>query len=61
MTARLAIPILILAVLFLPLPLAVGFLLFGVLLAVRPRGVPERVGTPVACFAGPASLRSPPA
>ena len=41
MITRYAIPFVILAVLFLPLPFAIGFLIFGVLLAVRPRGEPD--------------------
>jgi hypothetical protein len=40
MTTRFVVPFLILAVLFLPLPFVLSALIFGVLLAVRPRGEP---------------------
>lgn len=60
MIARYAIPFVILAVLFLPLPFAVGCLMFGVLLAVRPRGEPDLAAVAVSRFAGPTLLRSPP-
>lgn len=60
MISRFAVPFVILAVLFLPLPFVLSSIVFGVLLAVRPRGEP--------CFgrahssgpAGPTLLRSPP-
>jgi hypothetical protein len=60
MTTRCAIPFVILAVLFLPLPFAVAFLFFGVLLAVRPRGEPVPAGVAISRFSGPTLLRSPP-
>lgn len=60
MTARYAIPFVILAVLFLPLPFAISFLTFSVLLAVRPRGEPVPAGVAISRFAGPTLLRSPP-
>jgi hypothetical protein len=60
MIARFAVPFVILAVLFLPLPFALGPILFGILLAVRPRGEPFLVPAPVACLAGPLLVRGPP-
>jgi hypothetical protein len=60
MTTRYAIPLVILAVLFLPLPFAIGFLTFTILLAVRPRGEPAHAAAVVPRFAGPTLLRSPP-
>ena len=60
MVTRFAIPFLILAVLFLPLPFILG-VCFCVLLAVRPRGRPVRVGVFVPWRAAPTLLRSPPA
>jgi hypothetical protein len=60
MIARYAIPFVILAVLFLPLPFALGGLVFSVLLAVRPRGEPVLAAAVVSRFAGPALPRSPP-
>ncbi len=60
MITRNAIPFLILAVLFLPLPFIISFFLFGVLLTVRPRGEPARDRAIIRRFAGPALLRSPP-
>jgi len=60
MTARYTIPFVILAVLFLPLPFVVAFLIFSVLLAVRPRGEPVPAGVAISRFSGPPLLRSPP-
>lgn len=60
MITRSAIPFLILAVLFLPLPFILSFFFFGVLLAVRPSGEPDGVCAVVSRFAGPTLLRSPP-
>jgi hypothetical protein len=60
MICRFAVPLLILAVLFLPLPFALGSIAFGVLLAVRPRGEPCFDRAPVSDLAGPILLRSPP-
>jgi hypothetical protein len=60
MTTRAAIPVLILAVLFLPLPFILSFFYFGVLLAVRPRGEPDGACAVISRFAGPTLLRSPP-
>jgi hypothetical protein len=57
---RWAVPFIILAVLFLPLPFVIGFLVFGVLLAVRPRGEPDLAAAVVPRFAGPVLPRSPP-
>jgi hypothetical protein len=60
MIGRLAIPFVILAVLVLPWPFVLSAVVFGVLLAVRPRGEPCPVPAPVARFARPALLRGPP-
>jgi hypothetical protein len=60
MINRFAVPFVILAVLFLPLPFIPGSVVFAVLLAVRPRGEPFLAGAPVSPFAGPALLRGPP-
>jgi hypothetical protein len=60
MITRTAIPVLILAVLLLPLPFILGFFFFGVLLAVRPRGAPVYACAVTSRFAGPTLLRSPP-
>ena len=60
MNTRFAIPFMILAVLFLPLPFVLSFFVFGVLLAVRPRGEPCRERAVVSRFTGPTLLRSPP-
>jgi hypothetical protein len=60
MITRYAIPFVILAVLFLPLPFAIGFLTFTILLAVRPRGEPDLADAVVSRLAGPVFLRSPP-
>ena len=60
MIARYAIPFVILAVLFLPLPFVIGFLTFGILLAVKPRGEPDPAAAVVSRSAGPILLRSPP-
>jgi hypothetical protein len=59
-TIRWAVPFLLLAAVFLPLPFAISFLVFSALLAVRPRGEPEPARAIVSRFAGPALLRSPP-
>jgi hypothetical protein len=60
MISRFAVPFAILALLFLPLPFALGSIVFGLLLAVRPRGEPCAAAAPVSRFAGPTLLRSPP-
>ena len=60
MISRFAVPFVILAALFLPLPFALCSIVFGILLAVRPRGEPCLAGAPVFRFAGPTLLRSPP-
>ena len=60
MTTRFAIPFLILAVLFLPLPFVLSVFVFAVLLAVRPRGEPGPAPDVTAFFSGPHLLRSPP-
>ena len=60
MITRSAIPVLILALLFLPLPFILGFFFFGVLLAVRPRGEPCGDCAVMARPAGLTLLRSPP-
>lgn len=60
MIFRSAIPFLILAVLFLPLPFILSFFFFGVLLAVGPRGEPNGACAVISRFAGPTLLRSPP-
>jgi len=60
MITRYAIPFVILAVLFLPLPFVLVFLLFGVLLAVRPRGEPVLDRAVFSLAAGTTLLRSPP-
>lgn len=60
MIFRSAIPFLILAVMFLPLPFVLFSFVFGVLLAVRPRGEPDCAFAVISRFAGPTLLRSPP-
>jgi len=60
MIARFTVPILILAILFLPLPFVISSLVFGVLLAVRPRGEPCFAPAVVSRAGGPPLLRSPP-
>jgi hypothetical protein len=60
MIIRNAIPFLILAALFLPLPFILSFLFFGVLLVVRPRGEPRGACAVIARLTGPTLLRSPP-
>lgn len=60
MINRSAIPVLILAALFLPLPFILSFFFFGALLAVRPRGEPCVDCAVISRFAGPTLLRSPP-
>jgi hypothetical protein len=61
MISRGAIPILVLAVLLLPLPLFFYRLVFAVLLAVRPRGEPGAGRAVIALPGGLPLLRSPPA
>jgi hypothetical protein len=60
MTTRFVVPFLILAVLFLPLPFVLSALVFGVLLAVRPRGEPCLAQAEVSRACGSPLLRSPP-
>jgi hypothetical protein len=60
MIPKLAVPLLLLAAVFLPLPFALSSLVFSVLLAVRPRGEPVFEGVLRSRLAGPTSLRSPP-
>jgi hypothetical protein len=60
MITRTEIPVLILAVLLLPLPFILSFFFFGVLLTVRPRGEPVYACAVISRFAGPTLLRSPP-
>lgn len=58
--ARFAVPFLILAILFLPLPFVTAFLVLAILLVVRPRGEPCGAPAVVRRPGGPALLRSPP-
>jgi hypothetical protein len=60
MITRFAVPFIILAVLFLPLPFVPGLLVLAVLLAVGPRGEPDCALVPCAPSAGPTLLRGPP-
>lgn len=60
MINRVSVPFFVLAALFLPLPFALSPIVFGVLLAVRPRGEPRSPVAPAACFAGLRLLRAPP-
>jgi hypothetical protein len=60
MAARFAVPFLILAVLFLPLPFVVAVFVFGVLLVARPRGEPCREAVVGRCHGRPALFRGPP-
>jgi len=60
MITRFAVPFLILAAVFLPLPFALGPLVFGILLAVRPRGEPFVIPAPAVCPPGPLLVRGPP-
>ncbi|HMA54542.1 MAG TPA: hypothetical protein VKT17_08760 [Acidobacteriota bacterium] len=60
MITRFAVPFLILAVLFLPLPFVLSAFVFAVLLAIRPRGEPGLDFVLAAGAAGPCLLRSPP-
>jgi len=60
MITRFAVPFIILAVLFLPLPFIPGLLVFAALLAVRPRGEPACAFIPITPSAGPTLLRGPP-
>lgn len=59
-TARFAVPFLILAVLFLPLPFVVAVFIFGILLVARPRGELCRETVVVCRHGRPALLRGPP-
>jgi len=60
MITRFAVPFLILAVIFLPLPLVLSGVVFCILLAARPRGEPclDRAYVPFPSW--PTLLRSPP-
>ena len=60
MITRVAVPFLILAVIFLPLPFVLGALVFGVLLASRPRGEPCLAQAVASRAGGSPLLRSPP-
>lgn len=60
MISRFAVPFVILAVLFLPLPFVLSSIVFGGLLAARPRSEPCFDWAPVSGLAGPTLLRSPP-
>jgi hypothetical protein len=60
MVTRFAVPFLILAVLFVPLPFVLSGLVFAVLLAIRPRGEPCLDAAVISRIAGPCLLRSPP-
>ena len=60
MITRFAVPFLILTVLFLPLPFIISVIVFGVLLAVRPRGEPCFDQIVITRLARPTLLRSPP-
>jgi hypothetical protein len=59
-TVRWAFPFLILAAVFLPLPFALASLVFGILLAVRPRGEPAPAPAALSRPDGPSLLRGPP-
>ena len=60
MITRYAVPFLILAVLFLPLPFVLSGFVFAVLLAVRPRGEPCPDLAAITRVSGPNLLRGPP-
>ena len=60
MAMRFAIPFIILAVLFLPLPFVLCFFSIGVVLAVGPRGGPCPDRAVLSRISGPRLLRSPP-
>lgn len=60
MIIRNAIPFLLLAILFFPLPFILSFFVFSVLPVVRPRKEPCGAFTIVSRFSGPTLLRSPP-
>ena len=60
MAMRFAIPFIILAVLFLPLPFVISCWIFAVLLAIRPRGGPCPDRAVLSRISGPRLLRSPP-
>ena len=60
MITRLAVPFLILTVLFLPLPFVLSGFIFAVLLEIRPRGEPCPDTAVIALMSGPRLLRGPP-
>jgi hypothetical protein len=60
MISRFAIPFVVLAVLFLPLPFALSSIVFAVLLAVHPRGEPVFAGAPASLLRWPVLRRGPP-
>jgi hypothetical protein len=60
MIVRIAVPIVILAVLFLSLPFALCLFVLSTLLAVRPRGDPDDARLFLFRAAGSTLLRSPP-
>jgi hypothetical protein len=60
MAARFAVPFLILAVLFLPLPFVLSGFVLAALLAIRPRGEPGLDPVVICGVFGPHLLRSPP-
>jgi hypothetical protein len=60
MIPRFAIPWLLLTVLLLPLPFVLCSVIFGVFLAVQPRGEPSLERVAVSRVARPHLLRSPP-
>lgn len=55
------LPMLILTAVFLPLPLVVLPVLFLISFVLQPRAAPCTCPAAAATFAGPSSLRSPPA
>ena len=60
MVTRFAVPFLILAVLFVPLPFVLSCLVFAVLLAIRPRGEPGLDLVLLPASPDPASSEAPP-
>ena len=60
MITRFAVPFLILAVLFLPLPFVLSGFIFAILIAIRPRGEPCPDPAVIAPISGPHLLRGPP-
>ena len=60
MDTRFAIPFVILAVLFMPLPFILSFFVSSVLLAARTRGEPFPEIAFISLVAAPPLLRSPP-